>query len=138
MSREKMAITIIKHNYPFSYVENEATRHLQKFLHRDAIPICKNSARAHLLNFIVQAGLKVIEGSIEKVQEMVNDYCKVLCFAVIMDPRYKDGIIDYNLFKLEMADEVRQQKVDAKIDSLYELYGDYEFNIEQCNDSFRS
>ncbi|GKC60923.1 hypothetical protein Tco_1088521 [Tanacetum coccineum] len=52
-----------------------------------------------------------------------------------MDPRYKDGIIDYNLFKLEMADEVRQQKVDAKIDSLYELYGDYEFNIDTMHDS---
>ncbi|GKA39962.1 hypothetical protein Tco_0732555 [Tanacetum coccineum] len=35
----------------------------------------------------------------------------------------------------ERRDEVRQQKVDAKIDSLYELYGDYEFNIDTMHDS---
>ncbi|PWA82870.1 zinc finger, BED-type [Artemisia annua] len=29
MYREKMAITIIKHNYPFSYVTHEATRQLK-------------------------------------------------------------------------------------------------------------
>ncbi|GKE86261.1 zinc finger BED domain-containing protein RICESLEEPER 2-like protein, partial [Tanacetum coccineum] len=28
MYREKMAVAIIKHNYPFSYVEHEATRNL--------------------------------------------------------------------------------------------------------------
>ena len=49
MYREKMAITIIKHNYPFSYVEHEATRQLHKFLHRDVIPICRNSAKSDVL-----------------------------------------------------------------------------------------
>nr|GFA61953.1 zinc finger BED domain-containing protein RICESLEEPER 2-like [Tanacetum cinerariifolium] len=108
MYREKMAIAIIKHNYPFKYVKHEATRQLHKFLHRDAAPICRNSAKknviaindglvetlrgnlrlnnvlvcdgkfmhvrcgAHVLNLIVQAGLKVIEGSIGKVKESVK------------------------------------------------------------------
>nr|GEX86622.1 zinc finger BED domain-containing protein RICESLEEPER 2-like [Tanacetum cinerariifolium] len=136
-----MTIRIIKPNYPFSYVEREATRQSQKFLHRDAIPTCKNSARSDALAIHerektnIKMNLeKEIEGSIKKVQGMV----KVLCFAVIIDPQYKDGIIDYILFKLEMAEEVRQEKVDAKIDSLYELYSDYEFNIDTMHDSLEA
>nr|GEX86432.1 zinc finger BED domain-containing protein RICESLEEPER 2-like [Tanacetum cinerariifolium] len=113
MSREKMTIRIIKPNYPFIYVEREATRQLQKFLHRDAIPICKNSARSNALAI--------------HEREKTNIKMKL--------EKYNDGIIDYSLFKLEMADEVRQVKVDAKIDSLYELYSDYEFNIDTMHDS---
>ncbi|GKC29272.1 zinc finger BED domain-containing protein RICESLEEPER 2-like protein [Tanacetum coccineum] len=49
MYREKMAIAIIKHNYPFSYVEHQATRQLHQFLHRDATPICRNSVKKDVL-----------------------------------------------------------------------------------------
>ncbi|GJY33031.1 zinc finger BED domain-containing protein RICESLEEPER 2-like protein [Tanacetum coccineum] len=104
--KEKLAISITKHNYPFTYVEHEGTRDLHKFLHPDANPICRNTAKkkvlriyereklkvkkelekikvcngefihvrccAHVLNLIVQSGLKVIEESIEKVRESVK------------------------------------------------------------------
>ena len=43
--KEKVAISIIKHNYPFSHVEHEGTRDLHKFLHPDAKPICRNTIK---------------------------------------------------------------------------------------------
>nr|GEY52580.1 zinc finger BED domain-containing protein RICESLEEPER 2-like [Tanacetum cinerariifolium] len=49
MYREKMAIAIIQHNYSFSYVEHDATRQLHKFLHRDANPISRNTAKLDVL-----------------------------------------------------------------------------------------
>ena len=49
MYREKMAIAIIKHNYPFRYVEHEATRQLHKFLHQDANPITRNTTKEDVL-----------------------------------------------------------------------------------------
>ncbi|GJR02193.1 zinc finger BED domain-containing protein RICESLEEPER 2-like protein [Tanacetum coccineum] len=70
-----------------------------------------------------------------KFDKYWNDYCKVLSFAVIMDPRYKDKIIDYCFSKLEMTSEVRQEKVDDIVHSLHELYKDYEFNYETMHDS---
>ncbi|KAM0070844.1 putative transcription factor/ chromatin remodeling BED-type(Zn) family [Helianthus debilis subsp. tardiflorus] len=49
MYREKLAYSIIKHNYPFSYVEHEATRDLFKFLNPGVTPITRNTAEADVL-----------------------------------------------------------------------------------------
>lgn len=43
-----MSIVIIKHNYPFSYVDYEATRQMHKFLHRDVHHITRNTAKDFL------------------------------------------------------------------------------------------
>ncbi|XP_071688546.1 uncharacterized protein [Rutidosis leptorrhynchoides] len=47
--REKLVISIIKHGYPFSYVENEATRDLHMFLHPDTKPITRNTTKRDVL-----------------------------------------------------------------------------------------
>nr|GEV91037.1 zinc finger BED domain-containing protein RICESLEEPER 2-like [Tanacetum cinerariifolium] len=288
MYREKMAIAIIKHNYPFKYVEHQATRQLHKFLHRDAAPICRNSPKkvviaiyerektklklmlekvssrisftadlwssiandgymaltvhyvyetwvlrkkvlnfrivspphsgkmlasvlvknlsewgienkvftitlnnakynyglvetlrgnlrlnnvlvcdgkfmhvrcgAHVLNIIVQAGLKMIEGCIGKVRESVK-YVRgsnaqktsfAECIAQLHlsiweacmsrrcnEMEFNDKLINCCFSKLEMTPQVRQEKVDDIIDSLYDLYVDYELHYETIHDSLR-
>nr|GFB85956.1 zinc finger BED domain-containing protein RICESLEEPER 2-like [Tanacetum cinerariifolium] len=55
--------------------------------------------------------------------------CNVLSFAIIMDPRYKVKSIEYCLSKLEMATEVRDEKVEDIVECLYELYNEYEFRF---------
>nr|GEY51268.1 zinc finger BED domain-containing protein RICESLEEPER 2-like [Tanacetum cinerariifolium] len=70
MYREKMAIAIIQRNYSFSYVEHGATRKLHKFLHRDANPILRNTAKLDVLAIYKRekANLKL---KLEKVSSMI-------------------------------------------------------------------
>ncbi|GJS78536.1 zinc finger BED domain-containing protein RICESLEEPER 2-like protein [Tanacetum coccineum] len=68
---EKMAIAIIKHNYPFSYVEHEATRQLHKFLHRDAAPICRNSAKKDVIAIYEREKTK-LKAMLEKVSSRIS------------------------------------------------------------------
>ncbi|PWA73270.1 zinc finger, BED-type [Artemisia annua] len=69
-----------------------------------------------------------------KFDKYWDEYCKVLSFAITMDPRYKVKITECYFSKLEMAAEVHDEKVEDIIDCLYELYNEYEFNFETCND----
>ncbi|GJR77892.1 zinc finger BED domain-containing protein RICESLEEPER 2-like protein [Tanacetum coccineum] len=70
MYREKMAIAIIKHNYPFSYVEHEATRNLHRFLHRDANPISRNTAKEDVLG-IYKREKSNLKKELEKVSSRI-------------------------------------------------------------------
>ncbi|GJS49855.1 zinc finger BED domain-containing protein RICESLEEPER 2-like protein [Tanacetum coccineum] len=56
--KEKLAISIIKHNYPFTYVEHEGTRDLHKFLHPDANPKCRNTVKKEVLRIYEREKLK--------------------------------------------------------------------------------
>ncbi|KAK2970545.1 hypothetical protein RJ640_010064 [Escallonia rubra] len=47
--REKLSISIVKHNYPFSYVEHEGTRELHSFLNPEVKPLTRNTAKADVL-----------------------------------------------------------------------------------------
>ncbi|XP_057948280.1 zinc finger BED domain-containing protein RICESLEEPER 2-like [Malania oleifera] len=47
--REKMAIAVIKHCYPFSWVEHEGNRDVHKYLNPDVKPIARNTAKADVL-----------------------------------------------------------------------------------------
>ncbi|XP_057976643.1 zinc finger BED domain-containing protein DAYSLEEPER-like [Malania oleifera] len=47
--REKMAIAVIKHCYPFSWVEHEGNRDVHKYLNPDVKPITRNTAKADVL-----------------------------------------------------------------------------------------
>ncbi|KAJ0594754.1 putative transcription factor C2H2 family [Helianthus annuus] len=71
MYMEKLAYSIIKHNYPFSYVEHEGTRDLHKFLHRDVTPITRNTAKADVLRIYdrEKTNLK------EKLQKVTSRIC---------------------------------------------------------------
>ncbi|GJS91446.1 zinc finger BED domain-containing protein RICESLEEPER 2-like protein [Tanacetum coccineum] len=69
-----------------------------------------------------------------KFEKYWDEYCKVLSFAIIMDPRYKVKIIEYCLSKLEMATEVREEKVEDIVECLYDLYNEYEFSFETHDD----
>ncbi|KAJ0603044.1 putative transcription factor C2H2 family [Helianthus annuus] len=71
MYMEKLAYSIIKHNYPFSYVEHEGTRDLHKFLHRDVTPITRNTAKADVLRIYdrEKTNLK------EKLQTVTSRIC---------------------------------------------------------------
>ncbi|KAJ0825565.1 putative transcription factor/ chromatin remodeling BED-type(Zn) family [Helianthus annuus] len=66
MYREKLAISIIKHNYPFSYVEHEETRNLHKFLHDDVKFITRNTAKADVLK-IYEREKMILKDKLEKV-----------------------------------------------------------------------
>ena len=61
-----------------------------------------------------------------KFDKYWENYCMVLSFAVIMDPRYKVKLIEYCFSKLDMDEEVRVEKVDDIVGALYKLYDDYE------------
>ncbi|GJU84947.1 zinc finger BED domain-containing protein RICESLEEPER 2-like protein [Tanacetum coccineum] len=65
--REKLAVSIIKHNYPFSYVEHEGTRDLHTFLHPDANPICRNTVKKEVLSIYEREKLK-IKRELEKIK----------------------------------------------------------------------
>nr|GEU55968.1 zinc finger BED domain-containing protein RICESLEEPER 2-like [Tanacetum cinerariifolium] len=67
--KEKLTISIIKHNYPFTYVEHEGTRDLHKFLHADANPICRNTAKKEVLRIYEREKLKV-KKELEKIKEL--------------------------------------------------------------------
>ncbi|KAJ0508003.1 putative HAT dimerization domain, ribonuclease H-like superfamily, hAT-like transposase, RNase-H [Helianthus annuus] len=71
MYREKLAYSIIKHNYPFSYVEHEGTRDLHKFLHRDVTPITRNTAKADVLKIYDREKTKLKE----KLQKITSRIC---------------------------------------------------------------
>ncbi|KAI3694988.1 hypothetical protein L1987_77975 [Smallanthus sonchifolius] len=64
--REKLAISIIKHNYPMSYVEHEGTRDLHKFLHRDVKTITRNTAKADILK-IYNREKAILKDKLQKI-----------------------------------------------------------------------
>nr|XP_043633091.1 zinc finger BED domain-containing protein RICESLEEPER 2-like [Erigeron canadensis] len=66
MYKEKLAISIIKHNHPFSYVEHEATRDVHTFLHRDAKPITRNTAKATVIK-IYEREKMILKGQLKKL-----------------------------------------------------------------------
>nr|XP_043619775.1 zinc finger BED domain-containing protein RICESLEEPER 2-like [Erigeron canadensis] len=66
MYKENLAISIIKHNYPFSYVGHEARRDVHTFLHRDAKPITRNTAKATVIN-IYEREKMILKGQLEKL-----------------------------------------------------------------------
>ncbi|XP_022017274.1 zinc finger BED domain-containing protein RICESLEEPER 2 [Helianthus annuus] len=70
MYREKLAYSIIKHNYPFSYVEHKGTRDLHKFLHRDVKPITRNTAKADVLK-IYDREKTILKEKLQKVNGRV-------------------------------------------------------------------
>ncbi|XP_057975215.1 zinc finger BED domain-containing protein RICESLEEPER 2-like [Malania oleifera] len=47
--REKMAIAVIKHCYPFSWVEHEGNRDVHKYLNPDVKPISRNTVKVDVL-----------------------------------------------------------------------------------------
>ncbi|KAL3523896.1 hypothetical protein ACH5RR_016730 [Cinchona calisaya] len=47
--REKITIAIIKHNYPFQFVEREGIRDLHKYLNEEAIPISRNTIKVDVI-----------------------------------------------------------------------------------------
>nr|GEY51266.1 zinc finger BED domain-containing protein RICESLEEPER 2-like [Tanacetum cinerariifolium] len=69
-----------------------------------------------------------------KFEKYWDEYCKVLSFVIIMDPRYKVKIIEYCLSKLEMATEVREEKVEDIVECLYDLYNEYKFSFDTHDD----
>ncbi|KAK1432915.1 hypothetical protein QVD17_09818 [Tagetes erecta] len=68
--REKLAYSIIKHNYPFSYVEHEATRDLLRFLHPDARPITRNTAKADVIK-IYEREKMILKEQLQKVTSKI-------------------------------------------------------------------
>ncbi|XP_076936183.1 zinc finger BED domain-containing protein RICESLEEPER 2-like [Bidens hawaiensis] len=71
MYKEKIAISIIKHNYPFSYVEHEGTRDLHKFLHPDVNDMTRNTAKSHILR-VYDREKMILK---DKLQSMTSRIC---------------------------------------------------------------
>ncbi|GKE61336.1 zinc finger BED domain-containing protein RICESLEEPER 2-like protein, partial [Tanacetum coccineum] len=68
--KEKIAMSIIKHNYPFSYVEHDATRELHRFLHPDAKPMARNTAKKQVLKIYERERIK-LKDKLEKVTSRI-------------------------------------------------------------------
>ncbi|KAJ0615719.1 putative ribonuclease H-like superfamily [Helianthus annuus] len=66
MYREKLAISIIKHNYPFSYVEHEETRNSHIFLHGYVKFKTRNTAKVDVLK-IYEREKMILKDKLEKV-----------------------------------------------------------------------
>ncbi|KAK1431515.1 hypothetical protein QVD17_07975 [Tagetes erecta] len=100
--REKLAYSIIKHNYPFSYVEHEWTRELHKFLHRDVKYITRNTAKADVLKIYdrEKTNLK------EKLQKVTGRIC----------------------LTADLWNEERKKKLEAIFKGMHKLY-DKEYGI---------
>ncbi|GJZ46260.1 zinc finger BED domain-containing protein RICESLEEPER 2-like protein, partial [Tanacetum coccineum] len=98
MYREKMAIAIIKHNYPFSYVEHQAIRQLHQFLHRDATPICRNSVKKDVLA-IYKREKTNLKMKLEKVSGRIS-FTADLWSSITSDgyialtAHYNDGLVE--------------------------------------------
>ncbi|GJY45176.1 zinc finger BED domain-containing protein RICESLEEPER 2-like protein, partial [Tanacetum coccineum] len=139
--KEKLAISITKHNYPFTYVEHEGTRDLHKFLHPDANPICRNTAKKKVLRIYEREKLKSIQRHMLNLDPVVSGmakdmktkfdkywetYTMVLSFGAILDPRYKLNIIEFYLSELGMEGPLLIEKVQSVEDGLRKLYNAYE------------
>ncbi|KAD1384629.1 hypothetical protein E3N88_42913 [Mikania micrantha] len=70
MYREKLAMSIIKHNYPFSYVEHEGTRELHKFLHNDVNFITRNTAKSDVLR-LYDREKTILKDALQKVTSKI-------------------------------------------------------------------
>ncbi|KAD4385738.1 hypothetical protein E3N88_25907 [Mikania micrantha] len=70
MYREKLAMSIIKHNYPFSYVEHEGTRELHKFLHNDVNFITRNTAKSDVLQ-LYDREKTILKDALQKVTSKI-------------------------------------------------------------------
>ncbi|GKA28803.1 zinc finger BED domain-containing protein RICESLEEPER 2-like protein [Tanacetum coccineum] len=68
--KKKIAISIIKHNYPFSYVEHDATRELHRFLHPDAKPMARNTAKKEVFKIYKIEKMK-LKDKLEKVTSRI-------------------------------------------------------------------
>ncbi|XP_071712401.1 zinc finger BED domain-containing protein RICESLEEPER 3-like [Rutidosis leptorrhynchoides] len=71
--REKVAISIIKHGYPFSYVEHEATRDLHRFLHSGTKTITRDTVKAEVMK-IFEREKAILKHKLESIT------CKI-CFT---------------------------------------------------------
>lgn len=48
--REKLSVAILKHNYPFSFVEHQRNRDIHSYLNLMVKTISRNMAKADILN----------------------------------------------------------------------------------------
>ncbi|KAM3320331.1 zinc finger BED domain-containing protein DAYSLEEPER-like [Capsicum chacoense] len=52
--REKMSVAILKHNYPFSFVEHQENRKIHLYLNSTVKTISRNTAKADILKFFIK------------------------------------------------------------------------------------
>ncbi|XP_077236569.1 zinc finger BED domain-containing protein RICESLEEPER 2-like [Tasmannia lanceolata] len=71
--REKVTISIMKHNYPFSMVEHEGTRDLHIYLNQDVKPYCRNTAKSDCL--------KIYKGEKEKLMVALGKVSSRICLT---------------------------------------------------------
>lgn len=72
ISHEKVSTTIIKHNYPFIFVEHEGIRDLHSFLNPVVISITRNPTKADVLN--------VYKREKEKLKHALESVPNRICF----------------------------------------------------------
>ena len=71
----------------------------------------------------------------KKFDKYWKNYCIVLSFGVILDPRYKVKIIEFCFSKLNLENIIHEKKVKLFVDGFYKLYNEYEIQSEMIHDS---
>ncbi|KAH7833404.1 hypothetical protein Vadar_006022 [Vaccinium darrowii] len=67
---EKMAIAIIKHNYPFRFMEHEGIRDIHSYLNHTAKSISRNTAKADVLKLFEKEKVK-LKGELESIASKI-------------------------------------------------------------------
>ncbi|KAH7845226.1 hypothetical protein Vadar_005350 [Vaccinium darrowii] len=68
--RQKMAMAIIKHNYPFKFVEHEGIRDIHSYLNPAAKSVSRNTAKADVLKLFEREKIN-LKGELESVASKI-------------------------------------------------------------------
>ncbi|GKV52510.1 hypothetical protein SLEP1_g59088 [Rubroshorea leprosula] len=74
--KELCAMVVIKHAYPFTWVEHEAVRELMKYLNPEVKPICRNTVKNHCL--------KIYKREKERIKESLKKLSSRICLTCDM------------------------------------------------------
>mgnify|MGYP004708979487 CR=1 FL=1 len=70
MYREKIAVAIIKHNYPFEFVEHEGIQDLHNFLCEEAKPVSRNTIKADVVRMYLREK-ETLKHALENVKSRI-------------------------------------------------------------------
>ena len=101
--REMMSMAVIKHNYPFSFVEHEGIVDLHRFLNPDVKPITRNTVKSDIL--------KLYQSEMEKLKKELESAPSKICLTSdLWSSLATDGYLALTAYYVD-ANWVLQKKI---------------------------